>query len=101
MTYSLTLNKYVFGTYCVPLWMCLVLTVCHCGCVWYLLCAIVDMFDTYCVTIVDVFGTYCVPLWVPGTEQLRTADNRVIIATLLALCHSTQKTGKIIIQIHL
>ena len=48
-----------------------------------------------------VFGTYHVPLWMPGTQQLRMADNRVIIATLLALCHSTQKTGKIIIQIHL
>ena len=57
---------------------------------------------TYSLTLNKyVFGTYQVPLWMPGKEQLRMADNRVIIATLLALCHSTQKTGKIIIQIHL
>ena len=29
----------------------------------------------------------------PGTEQLRKADKRDIIATLLAPVHSTQKSG--------
>lgn len=57
---------------------------------------------TYSLTLnKSVFCTYHVPVWMPGTEQLRTADKRVIIGALLALCHSTQKTGKIIIQIYL
>ena len=51
---------------------------------------------TYSLTLnKSVFCTYHVPVWMPGTEQLRTADKRVIIGALLALCHSTQKTGKI------